>query len=123
MKIKELTKAEEEVMQILWELKRAFVKDIIEKMPKPKPAYNTVSTIVRILQDKGLVEHHTIGKSHRYFPMISKEEYSKFKMEKLMSGYFEGSFSKMVSFFMNKKKVDTAELDAILQLIEEKKNQ
>lgn len=123
MKIKELTKAEEEVMQILWELKRAFVKDIIEKMPKPKPAYNTVSTIVRILQDKGLVEHHTIGKSHRYFPMISKEEYSKFKMEKLMSGYFEGSFSKMVSFFMNKKKVDTAELDAILQLIEEKKHQ
>lgn len=123
MKIKELTKAEEEVMQILWELKRAFVKDIIEMMPKPKPAYNTVSTIVRILQDKGLVEHHTIGKSHRYFPMISKEEYSKFKMEKLMSGYFEGSFSKMVSFFMNKKKVDTAELDAILQLIEEKKNQ
>ncbi len=122
MKIKELTKAEEEVMQILWELKRAFVKDIIERMPKPKPAYNTVSTIVRILQDKGMVEHHAIGKSHRYFPMITKEEYSKFKMEKLMSGYFEGSFSNMVSFFMNKKKVDAAELDAILKLIEEKKN-
>ncbi len=125
MKLKELTKAEEEVMQILWELKRAFVKDIIEHMPadgnKGKPAYNTVSTIVRILQDKGMVEHHAIGKSHRYFPLITKEEYSKFKMEKLMTGYFDGSFSQMVSFFVNKKKLDTSELDAILKLIEDKK--
>ncbi len=125
MKLKELTKAEEEVMQILWELKRAFVKDIIEQMPaygnKGKPAYNTVSTIVRILQDKGMVEHHAIGKSHRYFPLITKEEYSKFKMEKLMTGYFDGSFSQMVSFFVNKKKLDTSELDAILKLIEDKK--
>lgn len=121
MKMKELTRAEEEVMQILWELERAFVKDIIEQMPNPKPAYNTVSTIIRILQDKGLVEHHTVGKSHRYFPLVSKEEYSKFKMEKLMSGYFEDSFSKMVSFFMDKKKLNSQELDEILQLIEKKK--
>lgn len=121
MKLKELTKAEEEVMQILWELKRAFVKEVIEQMPEPKPAYNTVSTIVRILQEKGLVEHHAIGKSHRYFPLITKEEYSKFKMEKLMTGYFDGSFSQMVSFFVNKKKLDTTELDTILKLIEEKK--
>lgn len=125
MKLKELTRAEEEVMQLLWELKRAFVKDMIEQMPtdgdKGKPAYNTVSTIVRILQDKGMVEHHAIGKSHRYFPLITKEEYSKFKMEKLMTGYFDGSFSQMVSFFVNKKKLDTSELDAILKLIEDKK--
>lgn len=122
MKIKELTKAEEEVMQILWDLKRAFVKDIIAKMPKPKPAYNTVSTIVRILQDKGMVEHHTLGKSHRYFPLITKEEYSKHKMEKLMSGYFDGSFNKMVSFFMNRKKMNVNELDELLKIIESKKN-
>ena len=121
MKIKDLTKAEEEVMQILWELQRAFVKDIIAKMPPPKPAYNTVSTIVRILQDKGMVEHHSLGKSHRYFPMISKEEYSKYKMEKLMGSYFEGSFSKMVSFFVNRKKLDLSELEEIMQIIESKK--
>ncbi len=121
MRVKELTKAEEEVMQILWQLNKAFVKDIVAEMPEPRPAYNTVSTIVRILQDKGLVDHHAIGKSHRYFPLISKDDYSKYKMENLMSGYFDGSFSKMVSFFVNRKKLDTQELDDILKMIEDKK--
>jgi BlaI family penicillinase repressor len=121
MKMKELTKAEEEIMQLLWTLKQAFVKDIIAEMDEPKPAYNTVSTIVRILQEKGMVSHETIGKSHRYFPLITKEEYSNFKMDHLMSGYFEGSFSKMVSFFMDKKKVNTRELDEILKIIEKNK--
>ena len=121
MKMKELTKAEEEIMQLLWTLKQAFVKDIIAEMDEPKPAYNTVSTIVRILQEKGMVSHETIGKSHRYFPLITKEEYSSFKMDHLMSGYFEGSFSKMVSFFMDKKKVNTRELDEILKIIEKNK--
>ena len=119
--MKELTKAEEEIMQLLWSLKQAFVKDIIAEMDEPKPAYNTVSTIVRILQDKGMVSHETLGKSHRYYPLITKEEYSKFKMEHLMSGYFEGSFSKMVSFFMDKKKVNTKELDEILKITENNK--
>ncbi len=121
--MKELTKAEEEVMQQLWTLEKAFVKDIVAEMPEPKPAYNTVSTIVRILQDKGLVDHRTMGKSHEYFPVISKEAYSKYKMEKLMTGYFDGSFSNMVSFFVDKKKLDTKELDDILNLIEAKKKQ
>ncbi len=125
--MKELTKAEEEVMQVLWNLKNAFVKDIVAQMPKNangvKPAYNTVSTIVRILQDKGLVDHKSMGKSHQYFPLISKEGYSKFKMEKLMTGYFEGSFSKMVSFFVAKKQLDSNELDSILELIKDKKDQ
>lgn len=119
--MKELTKAEEEIMQLLWQLDKAFVKDIITEMDEPKPAYNTVSTIVRILQDKKMVSHETVGKSHCYFPLITKEEYSKFKMEHLMSGYFEGSLSKMVSFFVDKKKVNTRELDEILKIIE--KNQ
>ena len=119
--MKELTKAEEEIMQLLWTLHKAFVKDIIAEMEDPKPAYNTVSTIVRILQDKGMVSHETVGKSHRYYPLITKEEYSKFKMDHLMSGYFEGSFSKMVSFFMDKKKVNTRELDEILKIIEKNK--
>ena len=117
----ELTKAEEEIMQILWSLKKAFVKDLIERMEEPKPAYNTVSTIVRILQDKGMVSHEAVGKSHRYYPLITKDEYSKFKMDHLVSGYFEGSLSKMVSFFVDKKKINTRELDEIMKIIEKNK--
>ena len=122
MKIKDLTKAEEEVMKILWYLKRGFVKDILDNMPDPKPAYNTVSTIVRILQQKEMVSYETFGKSHKYYPLVTKEAYSKFKMENLMTGYFNGSFSNMVSFFMEKKKVNTQELDDILRIIEEQKD-
>ncbi len=121
MEIKELTKAEEEIMQILWELDGGFVKDIIAEMPTPKPAYNTVSTIVRILVQKEMVGHTSHGKSHRYHPLITKEEYSKYKMDNLMSGYFEGSFSNMVSFFVKKKQLDTKELDDILKIIENNK--
>lgn len=119
--MKELTKAEEEIMQILWELKTAFVKEIIENMPIPKPAYNTVSTIIRILQQKNMVDHKAFGKSHQYYPLISKEEYSKFKMEGLVKGYFSGSLSRMVSFFMEKGDVNAKELDEILKVIEEKR--
>ena len=121
MEIKELTKAEEEIMQQLWELEGGFVKEIIDRLPEPRPAYNTVSTIVRILEQKGMVDHTSHGKSHRYHPLISKEQYSNFKMDNLMSGYFEGSFSNMVSFFMKEKKLNTKELDDILQIIEKNK--
>lgn len=125
MEIKELTKAEEEIMQILWELDGGFVKDIIAQIPPDsnggKPAYNTVSTIVRILVQKEMVGNTAHGKSHRYHPLITKEEYSKFKMDNLMSGYFEGSFKNMVSFFVKKKQLDTKELDDILKIIENNK--
>lgn len=121
MKIKDLTRAEEEIMQILWDLEKAVVKDIIARMPEPQPAYNTVSTIVRILQEKELVSHEVAGKSHRYFPLITREEYSKHKMDHLMSGYFEGSFSKMFSFFLDKRQLNRRELDEILQIIEKNK--
>lgn len=121
MEIKELTKAEEEIMQILWELDGGFVKDIIAQMAEPKPAYNTVSTIVRILVQKEMVGNTAHGKSHRYHPLITKEEYSKYKMDNLMSGYFEGSFKNMVSFFVKKKQLDTKELDDILKIIENNK--
>lgn len=121
MEIKELTKAEEEIMQILWELDGGFVKDIIAQMAEPKPAYNTVSTIVRILVQKEMVGNTAHGKSHHYHPLITKEEYSKYKMDNLMSGYFEGSFKNMVSFFVKKKQLDTKELDDILKIIENNK--
>ena len=118
MDIKELTKAEEEIMQILWDLDGGFVKEIVAEMPEPKPAYNTVSTIIRILEQKGMVGHTPRGRSHRYHPLIAKEDYSKYKMDNLMSGYFEGSFKNMVSFFVKKKGLDTKELDDILKIIE-----
>jgi BlaI family transcriptional regulator, penicillinase repressor len=118
--LKELTKAEDQVMQILWDLKSGFVKDIIEQMPEPKPAYNTISTIVRILETKGFVDHKAYGKTHEYFPLISKERYTKFYLNNLLKGYFDGSFQNLVSFFAKENKLDTK---AIEKLLEEIKNQ
>jgi len=84
--MKELTRAEEEVMQILWKEKKAFVKEILDRFPEPRPAYNTVSTIVRILEKKGFVSHDEFGKSHRYFPLIMKEDYREMRLTDLMKG-------------------------------------
>ena len=119
--MRSLTKAEEEVMQILWDIKEANVKDIISRMPEPKPAYNTVSTIIRILETKEVVDHKQKGKGYIYFPLIKKEEYSQSSLNKLMAGYFDGSFKSMVSFFMKKNDVNTQELEEILKMIEDKK--
>jgi BlaI family penicillinase repressor len=118
--MKQLTKAEEEIMQILWDLKEANVAAIIEKMPEPKPAYNTVSTIVRILESKEFVGHRKKGKGYIYFPVVDKETYSNQSMNKLIEGYFNGSFKSMVSFFMKKNKMDTKDLEAILKEIDKK---
>ena len=101
MNIKELTKAEEQIMQILWTLKEGIVKDILEQMPEPKPAYNTVSTIIRILETKGFVNHNAFGKSHEYYPIVSKEEYKNFAADKLLSGYFDNSVNRILSFLPN----------------------
>ena len=122
MEIKELTKAEEQIMQVLWDLGKGFVKDLLDELPEPKPAYNTVSTIVRILETKGFVDHEAFGKSHRYFPVVTKEEYKNFATEKLLSGYFENSVENMFSFFVKEKKLDLKEADEILKLIERLKN-
>lgn len=122
MEIKELTKAEEQIMQVLWDLKKGFVKDVIDQLPEPKPAYNTVSTIIRILETKGFIDHVAFGKSHRYFPLISIEEYKSFATEKLLSGYFDNSVENMFSFFVKEKKLDLKEADEILKLIEKLKN-
>ncbi|MFD2161335.1 BlaI/MecI/CopY family transcriptional regulator [Paradesertivirga mongoliensis] len=118
MELKELTKAEEQIMQILWALEKAFVKEVIDELPQPKPAYNTVSTIIRILETKGFVEHEAFGKSHRYFPVVSKEQYKSFATEKLLSGYFGNSVENMFSFFVKKEKIDLKEADEILKLIQ-----
>ena len=119
--MKELTKAEEQVMHILWKLGKGFVKDIIEEMPKPKPAYNTVSTIVRILEAKGFVGHKAYGKTHEYYPVIAKEKYKKFYLNTMIRGYFDGSFNNLVSFFAKENKLTAQELDELLKQIKESK--
>lgn len=120
-KFKELTKAEEQVMQVLWELEKAFVKEVIEQLPSPKPAYNTVSTIVRILEQKGFVKHESFGRSHRYFPVVKKDEYTEFATDRLMKGYFDNSVESMLSFFVNEKKMSIEELDEVLKTLKDQK--
>jgi predicted transcriptional regulator len=121
MKIKELTRAEEQIMQVLWELKKTFVKNIINELPNPKPAYNTVSTIVRILETKGFVGHEAFGKSHQYYPLVSREDYKSFATQKLLTNYFENSVESMFSFFVKENKIDLKEADEIFKLLEKLK--
>lgn len=119
--MKELTKAEEQIMQILWEKEKAFVREIIEEIEDPKPAYNTVSTIIRILETKGFVGHEEFGKSHRYYPLVSKKDYSRFRMNDMVQNYFGNSAKQVVSFFANNKKIDLKEADEIIKILEELK--
>lgn len=112
--MKELTKAEEQVMQFLWKLEKAFVKDIVEKMDDPKPAYNTVSTIIRILERKGFVGHYAYGKTHEYYPLVSRKEYTRSFMKNFMRNYFSGSFQEMVSFFAREDNMSVSELDELM---------
>jgi len=121
MSLKELTKAEETVMKLLWQLKEAVVKDIIELMPEPKPAYNTVSTVVRVLEGKGFIDHKDYGNSYVYFPLISEARYKKFTFDKMMSTYFGNSYRSLLSFIANEKKLYIQELDELTQLIEDLK--
>lgn len=118
--MKQLTKAEEEIMQILWQLEKATVKEIIGQLPKPKPAYNTVSTIVRILENKGVVDYEKRGKGHRYFPILKKQDYSNASITNLVDNYFQGSFKSMVSFFVKKNDMDLREMESILKDINSK---
>jgi BlaI family penicillinase repressor len=121
--LKELTRAEDQVMQILWKLKKGFVKDIIEEMPEPRPAYNTVSTIIRILESKGFVDHKAYGKTHEYFPIITKEKYTKFYLNNLIRGYFDGSFQNLVSFFAKENKLKPAEIEKLLNELKNKNDE
>ncbi len=113
--MKELTKAEEQIMQELWTLEKAFVKEIVDKLPEPKPAYNTVSTIIRILEKKGFVDHYAYGKTHQYFPLISKTDYTKSYFKNFLSGYFSNSFQEMVSFFAKEDKMSLSDLEEIIK--------
>ncbi|RFC54495.1 BlaI/MecI/CopY family transcriptional regulator [Brumimicrobium aurantiacum] len=117
MKQVELTKAEEQVMHILWRIERGFVKDVIKELDEPKPAYSTVSTIIRILVEKKIVSYKAYGKTHEYFPLISKEDYSKQKMGEMIHKLFDGSTQKMLSFLVKKEKLSLSDLDEIMQTL------
>lgn len=116
--IKELTKAEDQVMQILWKLEKAFVKDIVEQFPRPKPAYNTVSTIIRILEKKGFVSYKSYGSTYEYFPVISKDEYSNLYLGNFVKRYFSNSYQSFASFFASGDKISVQDLEEMKRLVE-----
>ena len=116
-----LTKAEEQVMHALWKLGPSFVKDLVPAMPKPRPAITTVSTIVRILEEKGFVGHEAFGRSHRYYAKLSKQAYGDRSIKQLMRDYFSSSPQQLMSFFIEREDMDAKELDALLKMIQDKK--
>jgi len=117
--MKELTRAEEQIMHVLWYLKEAFIKDIIERLPEPKPAYNTVSTVVRILEKKGFVGHEAFGKTHRYRPLVAKEDYTQAFLKSFVRNYFSDSYQELVSFFAKDRDLSISELEEILAALRE----
>jgi len=120
--MKSLTKAEEQVMQILWQLNKGFLKDLMDAMPEPKPHSNTVATILKILIEKGFVNYEVQGRNNLYKPAVSKTEYGKKSMNQLVKGYFEGSPAKLLSHFVNENKLSQEELEAMLEQIKNAKN-
>lgn len=119
--MQKLTNKEEEIMHVLWKLNNAFVKDVLNEISEDKPHYNTLSTIIRKLEDKGFVGHNAYGKTHQYFPVISKKEYRKGFMNKAIDNYFNSSYKNMVSFFAKEEKISIEELKEIITHIENQK--
>ena len=117
METKELTRAELEIMQILWNIDRGFVNNILEAMPEPKPAYNTVSTIVRILEKKGFVAHKSFGKSHEYYAVVDRQSYTRGFMSNVLNNFFGGSVGNMVSFLSHEKGISVSEADEIIKML------
>jgi len=119
--MQQLAKREEQIMQALWHLEKGFVKDIVAVLPDPKPHYNTISTMVRILADKGFVGHEAFGKTHRYYPIISRDDYQKTAVKDVLGKYFDNSYSKMVAYFAEEEDISEAELKEIIQQIKQSK--
>ena len=119
--MKPLTRAEEQIMQTIWKLDKAYLKDIVEEQPEPKPHSNTVATILKILIDKGFVDVEVHGRVHQYFALVSKEEYSSSSIQNLVSNYFEGSFADVVSFMIKNKNLKTKDLELLLEQLKNKK--
>ena len=118
--MQKLTNKEEQIMHILWKLEKAFVKDVLAEIKDDKPHYNTLSTIVRNLEDKGYVSYTAYGKTHQYFPIVSKEAYRKRFMNNAIESYFNNSYKNVVSFFAKEEKISVEDLKDIINLIEKK---
>jgi predicted transcriptional regulator len=118
---KTLTKAEEQVMQAVWKVGEGFIRDIMDTLPLPKPHQNTIATILKILVEKEFVAVKIIGRQHQYYPLVSKEAYSKGSMKTLVKGYFGGSFSEAVSFMVKENNISVADLEALLQQLKKDK--
>jgi BlaI family penicillinase repressor len=121
--MKPLTKAEEQVMQVLWKLDKAYLREIVEAMPNPKPHQNTVATLLKILVEKEFVGITVMNRHHQYYSLVSKEDYSKRSIKQLVKGYFEGSFSNVVSFLVKENNISVEELESLLQQIKKQQNQ
>ncbi|MBN2349662.1 MAG: BlaI/MecI/CopY family transcriptional regulator [Bacteroidales bacterium] len=121
--MKELTKAEEQVMQYIWKLEKAFLKDIVDQFPEPKPAYTTISTVIRVLVKKKFINYNTYGKIHEYFPLLSKDDYFRKHFKGVVKDFFSGSVSNFVSFFTNDENLNLSELEKMRKMIEEKINE
>jgi predicted transcriptional regulator len=117
--MKELTKAEEQVMQYLWEIEKGFLKDVVDQFPDPKPAYTTISTVVRVLVNKGFIGFKTYGKTNEYYPLISKNEYTKVFFKGIIKGFFNDSTSKLVSFFASENNLSLSELEQLKKQVEQ----
>lgn len=115
--MKKLTRKEEELMKILWKLKKAFVKDLIAEYPDPKPHYNTISSLVRLLQDKGLIGFRPYGNTYEYFPLLSREEYRKTFISQVVKDYFDNSYQNAVAFFVKEKRLTAEQLEELIRLI------
>ncbi|WP_425391197.1 BlaI/MecI/CopY family transcriptional regulator [Ekhidna sp.] len=117
-----LTKAEEKIMKILWGIEKGFIKDILEQYPDPKPPYNSVSTIVRVLVQKEIVGYTAYGNAHQYHPLISKEEYRKNQLSRLVSDYYNNSLKQVVNFFSESKELKKEEVDEVMRMLEDLKS-
>lgn len=118
--MKNLTKAEEQVMMVLWKMGKGLLMEIVEQMPDPQPHKNTVATILKILVEKEFVSVENLGRIHRYHPLVSKESYSKNTLSNVAKGYFEGSFSNVVSFLVDEKKLSVQDLELLLKQLKKK---
>ena len=120
---KELTKAELQIMQVLWQKENAFVNEILQELEEPRPAYNTVSTVLRVLQNKGFVAYRSFGKNYQYYPLVSKESYTNRFMNRVVDNFFSGSVKAMVSFFTKNEKMSVQEIDELIEMLKENKKE
>lgn len=119
--MQKLAKREEQIMQACWHLGKAFIKEIIAELPEPKPHYNSVATMVRILEEKGFLDHETFGNTFRYYPVVSKEDYQKHAFSDIVKQYFNNSYPSMLAYFAKEQKLSKEELNEILTIIKSQK--